>query len=99
MCSPQVKYSAVAKAGNFLRYITPGSGTYYAQADPAEPAEKEAFWGRIYERLLEIKKAQDPRNIIQSWQSVGWRGSLSDARFTCYTQAKVSRAHCIHHCR
>ncbi|KAG8920948.1 hypothetical protein FRC01_000519 [Tulasnella sp. 417] len=32
-----IKYSAVAKANNFLRYLTPGSGVYSEQADLSEP--------------------------------------------------------------
>ncbi|KAG9007161.1 hypothetical protein FRB90_009500 [Tulasnella sp. 427] len=32
-----IKLSAVAKANNFLRYLTPGSGVYSEQADLSEP--------------------------------------------------------------
>ncbi|KAG9020688.1 hypothetical protein FS837_007964, partial [Tulasnella sp. UAMH 9824] len=51
-----IKYSAVAKADNFLRYLTPGSGVYSEQADLSEPNHEDAFWGDNYDSLLDIKR-------------------------------------------
>ncbi|KAG8924998.1 hypothetical protein FRC00_004460, partial [Tulasnella sp. 408] len=51
-----IKYSAVAKADNFLRYLTPDSGVYSEQADLSEPHHEDAFWGDNYESLLAIKR-------------------------------------------
>ncbi|KAG8974480.1 hypothetical protein FRC05_007279 [Tulasnella sp. 425] len=52
-----IKYSAVAKANNFLRYLTPGSGVYSEQADLSEPNHEDAFWGADnYKSLLAAKR-------------------------------------------
>jgi len=94
-----LKYSAVGKATNYLRFLTPDSGAYYAQADRSEPQFDAAFWGQNYKRLLEIKHAYDPKNIMRSWQSVGWAGPTSDPRSTCHTRARLQIVRCDRWCR
>ncbi|KAG9031883.1 hypothetical protein FRB95_002156 [Tulasnella sp. JGI-2019a] len=94
-----LKYSTVGKAANYLRFITPGSGTYYAQADRSDPGYTASFWGKNYNRLVEIKKTRDPKDILRSWQSVGWKGPSSDTRFTCHTRASFQTVRCDRECR
>ncbi|KAG8870187.1 hypothetical protein FRB98_001799 [Tulasnella sp. 332] len=62
-----LKYSTVGKAANYLRFITPGSGTYYAQADRSDPGYTQSFWGKNYNRLQEIKKARYPEELAVRW--------------------------------
>ncbi|KAI0708921.1 FAD-binding domain-containing protein [Cerioporus squamosus] len=66
-----------------LRAITPGSGAYQNEADVHEPDHTYSFWGKNYERLVEIKRKYDPHHLLDCWKCVDSRGP-SDARFSCY---------------
>ncbi|KAF9554592.1 FAD-binding domain-containing protein [Agrocybe pediades] len=76
-------YAKSTKAINYLRDVTPDSGTYHNEADVHEPSHEAAFWGENYERLLEIKEKYDPTRILDCWHCVGWKGP-SSPRFKCY---------------
>jgi hypothetical protein len=46
-------------------------GTYINEANPYEPDWKNAFWGPNYDKLLEIKKRVDPKNLMVCNRCVG----------------------------
>ncbi|KAG8968872.1 hypothetical protein FRC03_005745 [Tulasnella sp. 419] len=93
-----VQYSAVGKAGNYVRFLTPNSGTYYSHGDLSEPEHEKAFWGEHYPELLLIKKRHDPLGLLTSWKSVGWKGR-DDPKYGCYTPAKLQIVPCETKCR
>lgn len=53
------------------RDISPGAGSYLAEADRMEPEFGEAFWGTKYARLLELKKKLDPLDVFYAATGVG----------------------------
>jgi FAD/FMN-containing dehydrogenase len=53
------------------RVVGPGGGTYVNEANPYEPNWQSAFWGLNYERLLQIKKRVDPKNLMVCNRCVG----------------------------
>jgi hypothetical protein len=58
------------------RDISPGAGSYLAEADRLEPAFGSAFWGDKYPRLLEVKAKRDPHDVFFASTGVGserWR--------------------------
>lgn len=58
------------------RDISPGAGSYLAEADRLEPNFGQAFWGSKYPRLLELKAKWDPQDVFFATTSVGserWR--------------------------
>ncbi|KAF2824353.1 FAD-binding domain-containing protein [Ophiobolus disseminans] len=58
------------------RDISPGAGSYLAEADRLEPNFGQAFWGDKYPRLLELKKKLDPYDLFYAHTGVGsekWR--------------------------
>ncbi|KAJ7081459.1 FAD-binding domain-containing protein [Mycena crocata] len=65
-----------------VRDVTPGSGSYLNEADILEPNYEEAFWGKNYMRLLEIKKKYDPTNLLTGWNYVGF--NKNDPMFARY---------------
>ncbi|KAF2738971.1 FAD-binding domain-containing protein [Polyplosphaeria fusca] len=56
------------------RDVTPGSGSYLNEADRLEPNWQQSFWGSKYERLLQIKKDNDPRDVFWAANAVGSEG-------------------------
>ncbi|EUC50993.1 hypothetical protein COCMIDRAFT_535 [Bipolaris oryzae ATCC 44560] len=58
------------------RNISPGAGSYLAEADRMEPDFGEAFFGEKYPKLLELKKKLDPEDVFFATTGVGserWR--------------------------
>ncbi|OAL48077.1 FAD binding domain-containing protein [Pyrenochaeta sp. DS3sAY3a] len=58
------------------RDISPGAGSYLAEADRLEPNFGDAFFGSKYPRLLELKKKLDPYDVFYATTGVGserWR--------------------------
>ncbi|KAF2636417.1 FAD binding domain-containing protein [Massarina eburnea CBS 473.64] len=53
------------------RDISPGAGSYLAEADRMEPNFGQAFWGTKYPRLLELKSKLDPYDVFFATTSVG----------------------------
>ena len=53
------------------RDISPGAGSYLAEADRLEPNFGQAFYGDKYPRLLELKKKLDPYYLFFATTSVG----------------------------
>jgi hypothetical protein len=53
------------------RGISPGAGSYLAEADRLEPDFGQAFWGDKYPRLLEVKRRLDPRDVFFATTGVG----------------------------
>ena len=53
------------------RELTPGSGAYINEADPAEPNWQESFFGNLYPRLLSIKQQRDPWGLFWAPTTVG----------------------------
>ncbi|KAF2121183.1 hypothetical protein BDV96DRAFT_484134 [Lophiotrema nucula] len=56
------------------RDVTPGSGSYLNEADRLEPNWQQAFWGDKYARLLQIKKDNDPKDVLWAVNAVGSEG-------------------------
>lgn len=57
-----------------LKELSPGGGAYFNEAHYGEPDWQETFFGKNYNRLLEIKKQYDPTHLFDCWKCVGWRG-------------------------
>jgi hypothetical protein len=53
------------------RDISPGAGSYLAEADRLEPNFGQAFWGDKYPRLLKLKAQLDPHDVFFATTSVG----------------------------
>lgn len=53
------------------RNISPGAGSYLAEADRLEPDFGFAFWGDKYPKLLELKKKLDPQDVFFATTGVG----------------------------
>ncbi|KAF2464847.1 FAD binding domain-containing protein [Lindgomyces ingoldianus] len=53
------------------RNISPGAGSYLAEADRLEPNFGQAFWGSNYPRLLKLKAKWDPYDVFFATTSVG----------------------------
>ncbi|KAK2769895.1 hypothetical protein FQN53_005828 [Emmonsiellopsis sp. PD_33] len=53
------------------RDISPGAGSYLAEADRLEPDFGQAFFGDNYPRLLELKKKWDPEHLFYAATTVG----------------------------
>ena len=45
---------------------------YANEGDWTEPEWEEVFYGRLYERLLKVKRRWDPRGVLGCWKCVGW---------------------------
>ncbi len=54
------------------------SGTSRNHNGGLEPNWRESIWGDNYSRLLEVKERVDPRNTLNSYQSVGYVGEERD---------------------
>lgn len=61
----------VGRAMEPIRTLTPDSGSYPNEADYFEPQWQQSFWGANYPRLLEIKQAHDPANLLRVHHGVG----------------------------
>lgn len=57
-----------------LRRVTPAGGAYGNEADVGEPDWQQAFWGKNYPRLLELKKKYDPTELFYAYHGVGSEG-------------------------
>ncbi|KAJ4379551.1 hypothetical protein N0V86_004732 [Didymella sp. IMI 355093] len=57
-----------------LREITPAGGAYGNEANIGEPDWQQAFWGKNYPRLLELKKKYDPTELFYVHHGVGSEG-------------------------
>ncbi|KAK3215249.1 hypothetical protein GRF29_19g2663603 [Pseudopithomyces chartarum] len=61
------------QSGDMQRWrdISPGAGSYLAEADRLEPDFGQAFWGDKYPRLLELKAKLDPHDVFFAHTTVG----------------------------
>lgn len=70
-------------AAQVLRDVAPNSGAYQNEADVFEPEPVDTYWGAAnYNRLLNLKKKLDPKNLLTCWGCIGW--NKDDSRFGCY---------------
>lgn len=53
------------------RKIAPDMGAYVNENNPSEPDWQHTFWGENYERLVEIKRAVDPGDVLWCHPCVG----------------------------
>ncbi|KAF9572852.1 hypothetical protein EC968_009417 [Mortierella alpina] len=66
-----------------LRELTPGSGSYFNEADPNEPNWQTSFFGSNYKRLKVIKDKVDPQGVFACSKCVGsedWNADLTCRR-------------------
>jgi hypothetical protein len=63
--------AAINRHMNTWRELTPGSGAYINEADPAEPNWQQSFFGSHYPRLLDIKRARDPWGVFWALTTPG----------------------------
>ncbi len=64
----------IHKVNTAVKIITdfiPGSGSYSNETNYFQKDWQQAFWGKNYPRLLEIKKKYDPEGFFQCHHSVG----------------------------
>lgn len=54
-----------------LTELSPGSGTYLNEGNPAQRDWKEAFYGQNYERLKKVKESWDPDSLFFAQTGVG----------------------------
>ncbi|KAF2454169.1 FAD binding domain protein [Lineolata rhizophorae] len=54
-----------------LRQLSPGSGAYFNEADPAEPDWQYTFFGQNYARLRTVKERYDPEGLLWCYSCVG----------------------------
>lgn len=54
-----------------LRKLSPETGAYFNECDSYEPEWQEAFFGKNYARLREIKEKFDPGNVLWCRRCVG----------------------------
>lgn len=57
-----------------LRKLSPETGAYFNEADSYEPEWQKAFFGENYERLRDIKRKYDPRDVLWCRRCVGSEG-------------------------
>lgn len=57
--------------GQRLKEISPNGGGYLNEGDVMDPEFVESFYGKHYERLLQIKKKVDPRDVFWAPTAVG----------------------------
>lgn len=70
-----VRENVTAKT-NVLRALSPRTGAYFNEADSAEPAWQESFWGEGYDGLRKVKERVDPGGVLWCRECVGseaWR--------------------------
>lgn len=67
----KAKLVRINKAMRRIVEATPDSGAYLNEADYFQENWQEAFWGRHYPRLLQIKKEYDPDNFFRCHHCVG----------------------------
>ncbi|KAI1417256.1 FAD-binding domain-containing protein [Hypoxylon sp. FL1857] len=64
-----------------VRRLEPDMGSYLNENNPAEPDWQRSFWGDNYDRLLRIKRAVDPFDVLwchpcvgnERWREVGYQ--------------------------
>ncbi|TGJ87926.1 hypothetical protein E0Z10_g875 [Xylaria hypoxylon] len=73
-----------------FRELAPDMGAYINENNPGEPDWQHTFWGENYERLLQIKRAVDPEDILwchpcvgnDRWEQIGYHLCRVDENHT-----------------
>ncbi|KAK4206717.1 FAD-binding domain-containing protein [Rhypophila decipiens] len=93
--SKRAAYSRADASLEPLRKLAPDSGAYVNEAFPEEPDWRHAFWGRggkNYARLLRIKRAVDPDDVLWCHPCVGnERWEEIDGGVLCRVEDKDKR--------
>lgn len=53
------------------RDVSPGAGSYLGESDILEPDFQQSFYGSKYQRLFNLKKAIDPKDVFFAQTAVG----------------------------
>lgn len=72
-----------------IRSLTSGGGCYFNEGDYTEPDWKRVFFGKNYDRLLEVKKRYDPESLFNCYKCVGWTGD-ADPAYSCYERGGLT---------
>lgn len=85
----QAGRNAIAqKTSKAMDHVRPfGQGTYFSESDVLEPNWQTAFFGSNYNRLVQIKKKYDPKNVFTVYKGIGYEGQENQQAFKCYQQA------------
>lgn len=84
-------YQSVPMKIGKLRELSPETGAYFNEADSYEVYWQDAFFGKNYERLREIKKKYDPSNTLWCRRCVGSEALVEQENGALCTTEKYSR--------
>lgn len=73
-----------------LKELSPGGGAYFNEAHWGEPQWQKTFFGKNYEKLLEVKDQYDPTHIFDCWKCVGWRGEQESVQSFIFRLNKLT---------
>lgn len=76
---------------HFVKYV---AAELFCVVSIDEPDHEQTFWGDNLERLQQIKKAVDPKNVFTVWHGIGWEGSQA-TDFKCYDKYTWTTVFCI----
>lgn len=62
--------AGVTRAMQAIRALAPGAGAYVSEADYFQRDWQQAYWGKHYARLQQIKRKYDPQNLFHGHQTV-----------------------------
>lgn len=79
----ETHFKSAHNASESLRVLAPDMAVSIQEADVWDEKFESSYWGEAnYDRLLEIKKAVDPENVLTNYHAVWW--NKDDSRYRCY---------------
>jgi hypothetical protein len=77
-----------------LKKLSPHGGAYLREAHYLRPNWQQTYFGSFYDRLAEVKKADDPTHIFDCYKCVGWRGS-DESVYSLVLQDFIAQLTCV----